>query len=274
MLEFLKVVWENLQGGPVTEPFPFGEAAATPKRLRGRVHINPELCVGCQTCIHVCVARAIKFNKHSDGFDVVVWNNTCCLCGQCAHYCPTKAITLSNDWHTAHRNKDKFTFVSIGKVQYDKCAECGKAIRILPQAVLDKIYANHPEIDIAHISKLCPECRRMELAKSRKPLAPEPKPAPVVEKPAEAPKPSTPVLEMSVEKGAEAAPDPIVIETPPVSEPVKAQKDEQATLVEKSEEKHAANKVVAKIADHEPAAKEKSGNGKSKRNNKRSRRSE
>ena len=37
-MSFLKVLWNNLRQGPVTDPFPFGETY-TPERLRGRVEM-------------------------------------------------------------------------------------------------------------------------------------------------------------------------------------------------------------------------------------------
>lgn len=164
-MEFLKVLWNNLRKGPVTDPFPFGETY-TPERFRGKVHIDASLCVGCGTCHHVCVAGAINIEKLEDGtgFEITVWRNTCCQCGQCRHYCPTKAITLTNDWHSAHRNKDKYTQITKAHVLYDYCASCGAKLRFLPPDVLKRIYAGHPEVDVDVISRLCPSCRRVDLA--------------------------------------------------------------------------------------------------------------
>ena len=103
-MEFLKILWDNLKKGPVTDAFPFGETY-TPDRLRGRVEIDPALCVGCGTCVHVCAAGAINISKFEDGsgFEITVWRNSCCLCAQCRHYCPTKAVTLTNDAPTGPR---------------------------------------------------------------------------------------------------------------------------------------------------------------------------
>lgn len=164
-MEFLKVLWNNLRGGPVTEAFPFGEAEA-PKRFRGRVVIDPKLCVGCGTCTHVCVADAINISHHDDegGFEITVWRNSCCLCGQCRHYCPTKAVSIVNDWHSAHRAERKYTFIERANVRYNVCESCGAHMRFLPHEVLEKIYADHPEVNILRISRLCPDCRRIEQA--------------------------------------------------------------------------------------------------------------
>lgn len=164
-MEFLKILWDNLKKGPVTDPFPFGETY-TPERLRGRVEIDPDLCLGCGTCVHVCAAGAINISKFADGsgFEITVWRNSCCLCAQCRHYCPTKAITLSNDWHSAHRATEKYTQITRAKVKYDYCAVCGAKMRVLPQDVQNRIYAKHSEIDADVVSHLCPNCRRIDVA--------------------------------------------------------------------------------------------------------------
>ena len=164
-MEFLKILWDNLKKGAVTDAFPFGETY-TPDRLRGRVEIDPALCVGCGTCVHVCAAGAINISKFEDGsgFEITVWRNSCCLCAQCRHYCPTKAVTLSNDWHSAHRATEKYTQITRAKVKYDYCAVCGAKMRVLPQEVLNRIYAKHSEVDVDVISHLCPNCRRIDVA--------------------------------------------------------------------------------------------------------------
>ena len=167
-MEFLKVLWNNLTQGPVTEAFPFAEAP-TPERFRGRVTVDPTLCVGCGTCVHVCAGGAINITRAEDrddqkGFTITVWHNTCCLCAQCRHYCPTKAITLTNNWHNAHRNDRKYTFVEQVRVDYDTCAACGTRIRLLPPSVIARIYEGHPEIDVQRVSHLCPDCRQIETA--------------------------------------------------------------------------------------------------------------
>ena len=164
-MEFLKILWDNLKKGPVTDAFPFGETY-TPDRLRGRVEVDPALCVGCGTCVHVCAAGAINISKFEDGsgFEITVWRNSCCLCAQCRQYCPTKAITLTNDWHSAHRATEKYTQITRAKVKYDYCAVCGAKMRVLPQEVLNRIYAKHSEVDVDVISHLCPNCRRIDVA--------------------------------------------------------------------------------------------------------------
>ena len=181
-MDFLKVLWNNLRQGPVTEAFPFAEAP-TPARFRGRVVVDPALCVGCGTCEHVCAGGAIHISRDATaaeggeaetsehgakrgepGFTITVWHNTCCLCAQCRHYCPTRAITLSTNWHNAHRADRKYTFVEQVSISYDTCTACGARLRLLPASVIARIYEGHPEIDVERVSRLCPDCRQIETA--------------------------------------------------------------------------------------------------------------
>ena len=163
MAGFLKVLLRNVLEGPSTDPFPLGETF-TPKRFRGKVVLDPDLCMGCGICRHTCAAGAININVRNDmsGYDFTVWHNSCCLCASCRHYCPTKAITLTNDWHNAHEQGEKFTWMEQKFVPYLPCEGCGTPMRPLPLSVALRIYVNNPDIDPAHIIKLCPKCRQRE----------------------------------------------------------------------------------------------------------------
>lgn len=163
MAGFLKVLLRNVLDGPSTDPFPLGETF-TPQRFRGKVQLNPDLCMGCGICNHTCAAGAINITVRPDksGYDFTVWHNSCCLCASCRHYCPTKAITLSNDWHNAHGQDVKFDWVEHKFIPYVPCATCGTPMRRLPLEVARRIYVNNPDIEIEHIVTLCPKCRQME----------------------------------------------------------------------------------------------------------------
>lgn len=158
-MEFLKILWNNLRKGPVTDPFPAGPTVEF-ERIRGQVELDSSLCVGCGTCRHVCTAGAINIAKNKNSFDVVVWHNACCRCAQCAVYCPTGAIKLTPNWHSAHLEGDKYKQVAEISVKYAKCSDCGANIRVLPPKLQEKCYATHPEVDVQQIVHLCPACRR------------------------------------------------------------------------------------------------------------------
>ena len=54
--------------------------------------VDPDTCVGCETCIDVCQVGAMKFNEE-DGVSFVD-HNRCIGCGNCVPACPDGAIAL------------------------------------------------------------------------------------------------------------------------------------------------------------------------------------
>ena len=133
MLRFLKVLANNLKKGPAVDAFPAQEAW-TPDRFRGRVTMDPEKCVGCGICRHVCAGRAIRIEPTEDGkgYNFTIWHNTCALCGMCRHFCPTRAITMTTDWHNAHTQDQTFDWAEHRFVSYLHCSSCGASMRMLP----------------------------------------------------------------------------------------------------------------------------------------------
>lgn len=163
MAGFLKVLFRNVLDGPSTDPFPVGETF-TPARFRGKVKVDPELCMGCGICRHTCAAGAINITQREDqsGYDISVWHNSCCLCASCRHYCPTKAITLTTDWHNAHPQEEKFTWLEQQFVPYVPCTGCGTPMRRLSLEIARRIYVGNTDIDLEKIVTLCPKCRQLE----------------------------------------------------------------------------------------------------------------
>lgn len=168
MAGFLKVLFRNLLEGPSTDPYPVGETF-TPKRVRGKCVIDPEKCVGCGVCKHVCAAGAIDITQKADksGYTITVWRNSCCLCASCRHFCPTGAMSINNDWHTAHPESEKFECIEQHEINYEPCAHCGTTmIRPLPLELAEKLYKDNPEVDPEIIRHLCPKCRQLLDAKN------------------------------------------------------------------------------------------------------------
>lgn len=173
MFGFLKVLARNITQGSAAEVFPFAEAH-TPARFRGQVRLDPSLCVGCKVCHHVCAGGAIHISEHADGsgYDFIVWHNSCALCGMCQHYCPTKAITLSTDWHNAHRQSEKYTWCEEHFVPFLECEGCGAHIRMLPPDLAARAYASG-SFNVAQFIRLCPSCRQVAIATAKKKIAEE-----------------------------------------------------------------------------------------------------
>ena len=94
MGSIFNILLNNVVSGPCTDPFPFGETYS-PKTIRGRVRIDPDLCMGCGMCRHSCVAGAINIQKHKGkGWTITVWQDSCSLCASCVTYCPMHAVTI------------------------------------------------------------------------------------------------------------------------------------------------------------------------------------
>ena len=269
MAGFLKVLLRNVLDGPSTDPFPLGETF-TPDRFRGKVLINPELCMGCGICHHTCAAGAINITvrKDNSGYDFTVWHNSCCLCASCRHYCPTKAITLTTDWHNAHGQDEKFTWMEHKFIPYVPCETCGTPMRRLPMDVAKRIYVNNPDVEIEHIVKLCPQCRQMEdamrtaaiVAKAEADAAAaaeESAKAAEAAPAAEAPKAPAPAPAPAPEvKEAEAARETNAEAPAPAEAPKQAKAPEAAApqSVEAAPKAEAAPKVEAAPAQEAPKA--------------------
>ena len=166
MAGFLKVLFRNLMEGPSTDPYPLGPTF-TPKRLRGKAVVDPDLCVGCGVCRHVCTAGAIDISPKPDksGYTITIWQDSCCLCANCRHYCPTGAMCITNDWHLVHPESEKYEMLEQHTIDYEPCAHCGTLIRPIPLKLAEKIYAHDANISPEEIRHLCPKCRQLEDAK-------------------------------------------------------------------------------------------------------------
>jgi formate hydrogenlyase subunit 6/NADH:ubiquinone oxidoreductase subunit I len=159
MSTFLKIILRNILKGPSTIKYPFEDSPA-PEKLRGKIKHDPEACVACHMCEYVCAGGAIRMQESADkkGIDFVVWHNSCTFCGLCEYYCPTKAIHLTNDYHTAHLQKDKYNYTEKTFVRKQQCIRCGEPLIPLSPILVEKIYGK--DGDAKGLTQMCPKCRR------------------------------------------------------------------------------------------------------------------
>lgn len=161
MLPFLKVMFRNLIQGPSTDAFPFAPAKTHPN-FRGCVEYDPEKCILCGVCRHVCAPAAIQLRPSDDGSGMLymLWRNSCVVCGLCAHYCPTGALSMSSNWHLTHTGDEMFSNCLAHFISFGACAQCGAKIQPRPKAIVDKLGGRNPERFL-----LCPQCKRQSVAK-------------------------------------------------------------------------------------------------------------
>ncbi|NLI93337.1 MAG: 4Fe-4S binding protein [Peptococcaceae bacterium] len=161
MSSFLKIILQNLIKGPSTEKYPFGDTFE-PAGLRGKLRFNAEACIACGTCEHVCAGGAIRITEAEDcsGLNMVIWHNSCCYCGLCQFFCPTKAIRHTIDYHTAHKQEDKFNYAERGFIKTVPCSRCGKQIVPAAQELLEQ--AGNSSDEIKDLLSMCEKCRQKE----------------------------------------------------------------------------------------------------------------
>jgi len=165
-MSFLKILLRNLRQGPATDPYPFGKTFI-PDGLRGKIKYNPQACVACRMCEHVCAGGAIRITEAEDqsGLNFTLWHNTCAFCGLCQYYCPTQAIRLTTDFHTVHRQAEKYDYVETGFVKYVACRRCGQPMVPVVKELLTKVYGD-PDGQVKALANLCESCRRAISAES------------------------------------------------------------------------------------------------------------
>ena len=67
-----------------------------PRKVKGKVFINKELCKGCQFCVEFCPTHVLnmseEFNLKGYHPPVATDANACNGCDMCGMYCPDFAI--------------------------------------------------------------------------------------------------------------------------------------------------------------------------------------
>lgn len=135
--------------------------AIAPVGLRGKIRFNAAACVGCRMCEHVCAGGAIHFDEDDAGLHFTLWHNSCAFCGLCSHYCPTKALAVTDEWQMSHRQEDKFRLIEQGVVPLVPCTGCGNLLLPVAPELLRVAYRK-TNLEIDRLKTFCPECRQKQ----------------------------------------------------------------------------------------------------------------
>jgi formate hydrogenlyase subunit 6/NADH:ubiquinone oxidoreductase subunit I len=106
---FLPELLRNFIKKPFTVKYPF-EKTEVPKDFRGNVRYRPETCTGCNLCVRDCPAEAIEIVRISETerkFKMVLYNDRCIHCGQCADSCNKDSIYLDTVYEIAGDDRRK-----------------------------------------------------------------------------------------------------------------------------------------------------------------------
>lgn len=97
---------KSLKTGLVTTRYP-AVSEPPPAAMRGRPVLDPNRCSGNGRCAEVCPAACIEVlpAQRGSGWSWQLDLAPCLFCGLCAEACPTGAITMSNDFELAVRDR-------------------------------------------------------------------------------------------------------------------------------------------------------------------------
>jgi formate hydrogenlyase subunit 6/NADH:ubiquinone oxidoreductase subunit I len=109
----LRDVSSSLVKKPVTERYP-AERREVAVRLRGRLHYDPEKCIGCDLCAKDCPAMALELivlDKKAKRFVLTYHVDRCTFCAQCVESCRHGCLELvADEWELASLTRDAFTY--------------------------------------------------------------------------------------------------------------------------------------------------------------------
>ena len=163
MMEYFKNTWDGLYtvfvGMKITFKHLFTPAVTIqypdvklplPERVRNRLYVNMDDCIGCDQCARACPVDCITIEtvkslpeedlgKTSNGKKKALWVTKfdidfakCCYCQLCVFPCPTECIYMTDIYEFSEFERDNFIYnfatltkeeAEVKKVNFDKMME-------------------------------------------------------------------------------------------------------------------------------------------------------
>ena len=155
MTNILSIILGSLARGPETLQFP--ERVEPEARFRGAVTMNPERCIACGICHHVCVSNAIELRTFEDHAEWSYDPGACTFCSRCVAQCPVGALKQEGDRPATYETPGALR--TRLKVTYPKCPECGEPALPYANSVLRRAFSGISD-EIKERGHLCARCRR------------------------------------------------------------------------------------------------------------------
>ncbi len=124
----MKITFLHLFEHKVTTQYP-DDNYPIPTNARNRLHLEPDLCNGCNSCARICPVNCITVETLrvvpddpeepmiADGSKRKLWVPTydidfakCCFCGLCTTVCPTEAVKHTVEFEYSTYNRDSLLY--------------------------------------------------------------------------------------------------------------------------------------------------------------------
>jgi NADH-quinone oxidoreductase subunit I len=123
----MRITWRHMFMKKVTIQYPTVKRDL-PDRVRNRLYVNMDDCIGCDQCAKACPVNCIKIEtikalasedlgSTSTGNKKRLWVPTfdidiakCCYCGLCVYPCPTECIKMTDVFEFSEYNRNDLVY--------------------------------------------------------------------------------------------------------------------------------------------------------------------
>jgi NADH-quinone oxidoreductase subunit I len=123
----MKITFKHLFTPSVTIQYP-DVKVALPDRVRNRLYVNMDDCIGCDQCARACPVECIEIEtvkslpsedlgKTSNGKKKALWVTTfnidiakCCYCQLCVFPCPTECIYMTDSYEFSEYDRNDLVY--------------------------------------------------------------------------------------------------------------------------------------------------------------------